>query len=89
MDNIFGIFMVVTLIIVVFYLLGTIIFIELNSHRKKKPKELKVGQKFIGKLDNEHKGEVITITKKQLDGDNYETILHFLHYYGFEKLDNK
>ncbi len=44
--------------------------------------ELKLGQRFIGKLENEYKGEIIEINKDMLQND--ERIIHFLHYFGFE-----
>lgn len=48
--------------------------------------ELKVGQKYIGKLKNEYYNKIIEITERMLDDD--EHILMFLHYYGFEEIKN-
>ena len=47
--------------------------------------EIKVGDVFIGKLQNEYKNKTIEITQDMLDDD--ERLYHFLHYYGFEKKD--
>ena len=44
---------------------------------------LKVGEQFIGKLQNEYKDHIITITEDMVDND--ESTIHFLHYYGFEE----
>ena len=44
--------------------------------------ELKIGQKYIGKLKNEYEGKIIEITERMLDDD--ESTYHFLHYFGFE-----
>lgn len=45
---------------------------------------IEVGQKFIGKLRNEHNGKVITITDIMLD--DYDHTAMFLHYNGYEKI---
>jgi len=46
---------------------------------------MKVGDEYVGKLNNEFKGKVISITEEMLDDD--EHLYHFLHYFGFEKLN--
>ena len=48
------------------------------------PNHLRVGQKFIGKLRNEHQGNIIEITERMLDDD--EHTLMFLHYNGFKEI---
>jgi len=58
----------------------------IGSKTKITPNYLQVGQKFIGKLRNEHNGKVVTITERMLDDD--EHTLMFLHYYGFEEMKN-
>ena len=58
----------------------------IGSKTKITPNYLQVGQKFIGKLRNEHQGKTIIITERMLDDD--EHILMFLHYYGFEEIKN-
>ena len=47
--------------------------------------ELKIGQKYIGKLQNEYYNKIIEITERMLDDD--ESTYHFLHYFGFELLN--
>ena len=44
--------------------------------------ELKVGQKYIGTLNNPYKNKIIEIT--QLMYDNDEDTLFFIHYFGFK-----
>lgn len=62
---------------------------KMNDWLKSKQEgtEIEVGQKYIGKLDNEHKDEIITITKRMLLDD--EELALFLHYYGFELMENE
>jgi len=47
--------------------------------------ELKIGQKFVGKLKNMYQGAIIEIDEKMLIDD--EDTLNFLHYYGFELIE--
>jgi len=47
--------------------------------------KVEVGDRFIGKKDNEYKNKTITITKHMLSDD--EELYYFLHYYGFEKIN--
>lgn len=47
--------------------------------------KVEVGDRFIGKKDNEYKNKTITITKHMLSDD--EELYFFLHYYGFEKIN--
>lgn len=47
--------------------------------------EIKIGQQYIGTLENMFQDEIIEITKEMLDDD--ENTSHFLHYYGFELLN--
>jgi hypothetical protein len=48
------------------------------------PNYLRVGQKFIGTLRNEHQGNIIEITERMLDDDDHT--LMFLHYNGFKEI---
>jgi len=58
----------------------------IGSKTKITPNYLQVGDKFIGKLKNEHQGKILVITERMLDDD--EHTLMFLHYNGFEKTKN-
>jgi hypothetical protein len=44
--------------------------------------ELKIGQKFIGNLENQFKDKIIIISKLMLFDE--ENTLFFLHYNGFK-----
>ena len=47
--------------------------------------EVKIGQQYIGKLKNEYYNRIVEITERMLDDD--ESTYHFLHYFGFELLN--
>ncbi len=51
---------------------------------KKESNFLKIGDKFIGKLNNEYNGKIIIINERMLLDD--EHTLFFLHYNGFEEM---
>lgn len=54
-----------------------------NSKDSKELDKIKVGDKFVGKLQNEYRGQVIYITKNMLTES--DALEGFLHYNGFEK----
>jgi len=58
----------------------------IGSRTKITTNYLHVGQKFIGKLRNAHRGKIVIINERMLEDD--EHTLMFLYYNGFEEIKN-